>query len=604
MPSLSIHFVVGTLLLTTFVSCGLLGIWVGLSKWHWFIRSLVVVAVFLPLTLVPAYEPLLVLLIQVLVCAVGSNTYIVFTDVWGNSKSISGETGKPLLFLMRCSIADILLSMALAAILLFLFVRINKEELVHDWPNYLLTGFMVGSVVLASTWASHSQVRRVFRSLVVLLVATLASASLAYFNEWTEYITYNSFLEDSLNWPNVSSSNWTLVWVPIVIGLAFLIVVALWLLQKSRAYLVPGCGHVWEETSRQFTNRAFGFCFLLLVGSIVSAPVVTCWKLLNPQEMIQIQPPEPNGFESLVAAGQMFDSRILNTAVAPASTKQLAAEVEKYADAYECVSKGLSQDFANPRWYSQDSFAETQAACINAFSSFRNISYALSMKCDLARRESRYEDAATNAMMNLKLGVSIAKQGVLTDYLTGTAIEDTGRWDLFSVVGKLEPTRYQELVDELIAIQSNRDTLDEIVSRDRAWCENADGWQGHVFEYLWDIAGGYWVRENLHETIHPRYVTEARLLLLELALHAYRAKHAEFPRHLSELVPDFIPRVFEDPFSRKEEPFIYGRSDDGYTIYSLGQNRQDDGGVGQDETANGFTDWNTGDLRLELLYDE
>jgi len=49
---------------------------------------------------------------------------------------------------------------------------------------------------------------------------------------------------------------------------------------------------------------------------------------------------------------------------------------------------------------------------------------------------------------------------------------------------------------------------------------------------------------------------------------------------------------------------VYRRLHDKYILYSLGKNRQDDGGTGQDDTANGFTDWNTGDLRLDLLYDK
>ena len=91
----------------------------------------------------------------------------------------------------------------------------------------------------------------------------------------------------------------------------------------------------------------------------------------------------------------------------------------------------------------------------------------------------------------------------------------------------------------------------------------------------------------------------SRLLVVEIALQAYRAEHGEYPGSLNGLVPEILPQMVDDPFNNQGGPFVYRRTEDGYSLYSLGQNRRDDGGVGQDKTVDGYIDWDTGDLRLK-----
>ena len=604
MLTLSIDFVVGVLLTTTFVSVGLLGLWAGVSRWHWFVRSLVVMAVFVPVVLIPAYEAMLVLLIQLVVCAIGSKSYVNWADAREHAKVQHDDSGRSFVAHLRFSVTDLLLVMILVALVLFVLVQMSREKLLHDWPTYLLTGSMVGCTVLVSAWIVFAWASIVLRSIAMVIMATLASASLSYYNEWTEYITDIFQQDDLTNWPNINISNWTTIWLPVVIGVVLLVIVELLLLRKSRFASILGCSRAVELPADGPFPRMAGLAFLLVFLMSAAPPAVTCWKLLNPLPPLRIQPPEPNGFDTLVSAGQMFNSRILSMAVAPTSTEQLATEVEKYTDAYDRVLLGLSYEIANPRWSSDKTLTEKKNVCMDAISNFRSIARALSMKCDLARRERRYDDAATAAMAIIQLGIHAARQGVVIDYLAGTTIEGIGRSDLHSVLGKLKPTGYRQLVDGLTRMESRRETPDTIVYRDRIWSENAYGWQGHLFEFLWELAGGYWTQNELYDTIHPRQLAKSRLLVMEVALHSYYSERDEFPNRLSELVPDFIPEIAEDPFSAEGKPLVYRRLEDEYVLYSLGQNRRDDGGSGQDRTAEDFLDWNTGDLRLDLLYDE
>ncbi len=62
-----------------------------------------------------------------------------------------------------------------------------------------------------------------------------------------------------------------------------------------------------------------------------------------------------------------------------------------------------------------------------------------------------------------------------------------------------------------------------------------------------------------------------------LAVESFRLKHKRPPDKLDDLVPDFIEAIPDDPFDGK--PLRYKKLDKGYVVYSIGENKVDDGGV-------------------------
>jgi hypothetical protein len=72
---------------------------------------------------------------------------------------------------------------------------------------------------------------------------------------------------------------------------------------------------------------------------------------------------------------------------------------------------------------------------------------------------------------------------------------------------------------------------------------------------------------------------EARLTTARVALAAlrYRNKHGRLPEKLDALAPDFLPALPPDPFDGK--PLRYRKDGAGFVVYSVGDNRQDDGGL-------------------------
>ncbi len=76
-----------------------------------------------------------------------------------------------------------------------------------------------------------------------------------------------------------------------------------------------------------------------------------------------------------------------------------------------------------------------------------------------------------------------------------------------------------------------------------------------------------------------------RNVQVALALSAYRADHKAYPTRLDALLPTYLDAIPNDIFSR--QPLIYRLQNQGYLLYSVGQNGMDDGGQWIDDEPRG-----------------
>jgi hypothetical protein len=75
-------------------------------------------------------------------------------------------------------------------------------------------------------------------------------------------------------------------------------------------------------------------------------------------------------------------------------------------------------------------------------------------------------------------------------------------------------------------------------------------------------------------TLHTRAETNRRASVLTANIMAYRQQHGDYPDSLDAFGDrDFVI----DPFT--DQRFVYRRDGEGFTLYSLGPNGEDDGGV-------------------------
>jgi len=74
-----------------------------------------------------------------------------------------------------------------------------------------------------------------------------------------------------------------------------------------------------------------------------------------------------------------------------------------------------------------------------------------------------------------------------------------------------------------------------------------------------------------------------------LAIERYRNAYGQLPEGLDDLVPVFLDAVPVDPFDGK--PLRYRQEDDGYAVYTVAENRRDDGGERTGNRRSDLDDW-------------
>ena len=84
---------------------------------------------------------------------------------------------------------------------------------------------------------------------------------------------------------------------------------------------------------------------------------------------------------------------------------------------------------------------------------------------------------------------------------------------------------------------------------------------------------------------HNRSVQNRENLLLAYALADWKALHDSYPEKLGELVPDLVSKPPTDAFTGK--PLTYHREGDGFVLYSVGLNDEDDNGRSYDDDPKG-----------------
>jgi hypothetical protein len=76
-----------------------------------------------------------------------------------------------------------------------------------------------------------------------------------------------------------------------------------------------------------------------------------------------------------------------------------------------------------------------------------------------------------------------------------------------------------------------------------------------------------------------RTTIRSACLQVALASHAYYREHGAFPERLSELHPEYLAELPDDPYSPESAPVVYFRTGDEAVVYSRYTNGEDDGGM-------------------------
>jgi hypothetical protein len=161
-------------------------------------------------------------------------------------------------------------------------------------------------------------------------------------------------------------------------------------------------------------------------------------------------------------------------------------------------------------------------------------------------------------------------------------------------VDELSGELTKELIPDLLEFEKRTLTVATLARNSRVLETEQQGWPMSLVWAAEDLSGEDYF--NFHNFTRERFELRRfallRLLRTKLALHCYYLEHGRFPPALTEVVPEYLEAVPSDPFG--DGPLVYRPRGDGYDLYSVGPDGDDDGGVIAESNVDPVSD-----LRLE-----
>ncbi len=100
---------------------------------------------------------------------------------------------------------------------------------------------------------------------------------------------------------------------------------------------------------------------------------------------------------------------------------------------------------------------------------------------------------------------------------------------------------------------------------------------------IWNFSHKDFIPTHRFFALDARQTAMRHLAEVAFAMAAYKAEKGEYPQKLADLAPDYLKTVPNDIYTDK--PLIYRLADDGYVLYSVGEDMKDDGGDEGDDSV-------------------
>jgi len=303
--------------------------------------------------------------------------------------------------------------------------------------------------------------------------------------------------------------------------------------------------------------------------------------------------------------------------------------IMKNAAVFPIVDQALETDYRNSAIRSLDSFNSYP------YDDLRRISHLLAIDGDIKCAGGDIDEGIARYLDVIQMGIDIQRGGAILIAKIGISAQSAGRAGLWSCLGDNDSSTTRQAAQRLEALISRRVPPTDIL-REEKWSGQAmilelfqdPGWRfpgdygyytytatttneklsllctskrtimrnytdyldmaiiqaklpyfdrkqqiepGDIISRSFAEEAGYFAREC------TRNDTMNALLLVSLALRAYRVDHGHYPNDLKIMVPKYIRDIPDDPFAAKG-PLRYIRSGRSYTLYSIGPDGKDDGG--------------------------
>jgi hypothetical protein len=293
------------------------------------------------------------------------------------------------------------------------------------------------------------------------------------------------------------------------------------------------------------------FILLLLIPTVIVIAVVGLLVFHELQPLPPIQPlPQPNGYVDLVQAAGMISTENWDYEVMDEA--QLREIVSANAEALSLARTSLSNECRVPIQFSPPYSDE---AHLSELAGLKRLAQAFTVEGKFAEKQRRFGDAAGSYLDLIRLGNNSARVGVLIDALVGVAIENMGVAGLQKITDWLDAKSCREAAATLEALDAKRQSWADILQQEHAWSRRA--FPG--IKYRWGklvMSSSLKKAEQKAGQKFNGQEKKTRQLTIDLAARAYELEKGRRPASLTDLVPNYLKAVPQDPLTGKDMVYL------------------------------------------------
>ena len=599
MPDYTWHEVVFALLtLLSATAVGLSAVWLALGRGHWFVRVVAVLAILsLPLfvpadSLVPAHGLLVIpafqLLLAVPILLIGRQLR-------------ASKQGLPA---WQFGVRDLLLLTVVVAVVAAVGVRMPHTVWESDnlfigmvefgsWRSQTISPLVytvsfamaVGAATCLAAWIVLGHCRRWIRLTVLLIGLPLAAGIF----EWM----YRSNLPQQpqpafpgfVAIPPRAFSLPELGFAEILVGyfLSSLLIMVVWLFLFRASKVGQGSAEVGVVVEGRKCRRRIQLAragLVVLTLTLLVPLAGAYWSMMTPPAIPAMTLPEPNGYIRLVEVAQP-----LLKVVVPDPQRSQPIDFIEFERQHRGLLLEAREALELPSMVPVDYEKSYYEAALDRNQSLRQLARAMRAAGEAASMNGDDNQAVQWHVDTIRLGRSTWRGGLIVDWLVGTAIEGIGMQLIHEDASELSPGTRREVLAALDRLGDEAEPFEVIQIRDEVWTQNAYGWLGRLTHCVDKLVGQQTRVRELQESLAMRRLALRRILLVELALENYHDARGHYPETLDELMPDELVELPVDPFTGG--PLKYRVTSEGFLVYSVGPNRQDDRGATPDSQSPG-----------------
>jgi hypothetical protein len=250
--------------------------------------------------------------------------------------------------------------------------------------------------------------------------------------------------------------------------------------------------------------------------------------------------PTPNGYDDLVKSGEMLATNVID--YTNLNQPDLQALVSENSNALALARAGLQKQCQ----VSMDDLIGTTN--MDWLGSIKDLGVAFAAEGRLEEMEGHTNEAIKSYLDIVHLANESSRGGVLIDELVGLAIEGVGARKLEKLVPQLDAQTCRETAAALETLDSQRQTLDEVMQQEHDWARRTHPGIRHEIERMMERNS----LNKIYKASERRFTTQqtaTRQLIIDLAARAYELDNGRLPASVNDLAPKYIKTIPEDPLT-------------------------------------------------------